>query len=296
MTEKDILKCMITQNDCYKIGAKMTPKGIVVHDTAAGNPWLNRYTQPADNDPNKDKIIAVIGKNKYNNHWNKPDVEKAVHAFIGKKADGELAVLQCMPWDIKPWGCGGGKKGSYNNSHIQFEIQDDNYKAGSGTKEYFEECMEKAIDLCAYLAKLYNIPVSEIICHKEAYERGYGSNHSDTIPWMKKYGWTMDMFRDKVAAKLKATETKPAEKTEPKEEEKLAQKEVYYVVHAGAFGDKNSAQAAVNLVKKVYPDAYVASFNGVYYARCELNKNRNYALANAEKLEGLVKNPGIYVK
>lgn len=86
---------------------------------------------------------------------------------------------------------------------------------------------------------------------------------------------------------------KNEEKPEVKPEE---ENKVFYVVHAGAFSNRDSAQAAVNLVKEVYPKAYVASFNGVFYARCELNENRNYALANAEKLEDLVPNPGIYVK
>ena len=225
MTQKDIIKCMITQNNCYQQSKKMTPKGSVVHDPAAGNPFLQRYTQPSNDDPNKEELMKILGKNKYNNHWNKSDANKAVHAFIGKKADGELAVIQCLPWNIKPWGCGGGNKGSYNNSHIQFEIQDDNYNAGKSTKAYFEECMKKAVELCAFLAKTYSIPVSEIICHKEAYQRGYASNHSDTIPWMKKYGWTMNLFREKVQKELDklnkpttstTTQSKPATTTTTK--------------------------------------------------------------------------------
>ena len=291
LKESDIIKCFITQNDCYKKYQKMTPKGIVVHDTAAGNVWLNRYTQPSSDDPNRAELLKLIGQNKYNNHWNKSGVSKAVNAFIGQRADGELAVCQTLPWDCAPWGCGSGTKGSYNNTHIQFEIQDDNYNAGKGTKEYFEKAMNKAIELCAYLANKYNIPISEIVNHSEANKLGYASNHSDTVPWMTKYGWTMDIFRQKVKEKI--DEVKEAENqpdSEPEKEKKV------YIVHAGGFGKKEEALEAVEKVKGIYSSAYVSQINGVFYARCETNANRDYALRNAEKLEDLVENPGIFVK
>ena len=49
-------------------------------------------------------------------------------------------------------------------------------------------------------------------------------------------------------------------------------------------------------MKDVYPNAYVSTVNGVYVARCELNANRDYALRNAEALEGLVDMPGIIAR
>lgn len=262
-----------TENDCYKVGRSMIPEGIVVHDTAAGNPYIKRYVGPDD---------GKLGVNKYNNHWNKPGVEKCVHAFIGKLEDGSLACYQTLPWDMKCWGCGGGSKGSYNNTHIQFEICDDGY----GSKEYFEECMEMAADLCAYLCDQYGFAVSKVVSHREAHELGYASNHSDTAPWMSRYGWTMDTFREKVLQKLKALQQ------EPQEEKKIKQ----YIVHAGFYSTREEAQAVVKKAAELFPGAYVATFDGLYYARCELNQNRDYALANAEKLEGIAERPGIFVR
>ncbi len=64
----------LTENDCYKRGEKITPKGIVVHSTGANNPNLNRYVGPDD---------GVLGHNPHNNHWNRAGIEKCVHAFIG---------------------------------------------------------------------------------------------------------------------------------------------------------------------------------------------------------------------
>ena len=36
-------KLIFTNNDCYKAGKTMTPKGIMVHSTGANNPNLKRY-------------------------------------------------------------------------------------------------------------------------------------------------------------------------------------------------------------------------------------------------------------
>ena len=94
----------------------MTPRGIVVHSTGANNPNLCRYIGPDD---------GIIGPNKYGNHWNQASSSKCVHAMIGKDKNGVTRCYQTLPWDYKPWGCGSGSKGSYNNSHIQIEMQED---------------------------------------------------------------------------------------------------------------------------------------------------------------------------
>lgn len=69
-----------------------------------------------------------------------------------------------------------------------------------------------------------------------------------------------------------------------------------YIVHAGVYGERDSAQEAVDAVKHLYPGAYVSAFDGVFCARCELNENRDHALSNAEKLEGIVPRPGISMR
>lgn len=51
----------LTNNACYKAGRIITPKGIMVHSTAANNPRLSRYIAPDD---------GLIGVNANDNHWN----------------------------------------------------------------------------------------------------------------------------------------------------------------------------------------------------------------------------------
>lgn len=185
-----ILKqCFLTKNDCFKSGKTIKPSGIVVHSTGANNPNLRRYIQPDD---------GILGANKYNNHWNRSGVNKCVNAFIGKALDNQVMVYQTLPWDRRPWGCGSGKKGSYNNSHIQFEICED----ALNDSTYFNDAFGAAIELCAYLAKEYNIKVSNIVSHHEAYLAGYASGHSDCDHWLKKFNKDMNWFRKQVQAKL----------------------------------------------------------------------------------------------
>lgn len=187
MKQLKITQYFLTKNDCYKAGRKITPSGIVVHSTGANNPNLCRYIGPDD---------GVLGKNKYDNHWNRSGNSKCVHAFIGKAADGTVMVYQTLPWDHRAWGVASGKKGSYNNSHIQFEICEDNLTNAA----YYKEAFDLAAQLCAYLCKEYNIPVSSVVGHYEAYAAGYGNNHADPRNWQKKHGDSMAAFRERVAA------------------------------------------------------------------------------------------------
>lgn len=184
-----ISRCWMTENDCYKAARTIKPAGIVVHSTGAVNPTLRRYVQPDD---------GIIGANDYNNHWNQGGISKCVHAFIGKDKNGDVRTYQTLPWTMRCWGCGTGSNGSYNNSHIQFEICED----ALTDEKYFNEAFEQAASLCAYLCVAYDIPVWEIVSHREANRKGYASNHADCDHWLAKFGKDMEWFRNLVSAKI----------------------------------------------------------------------------------------------
>lgn len=181
----EIKQRFLTGNACYKAGRKITPKGIMVHSTGANNPKLSRYIQPDD---------GLLGVNPNKNDWNRSDVNVCVHAFIGKDKNGDVRVYQTLPWNHRGWHGGG----SSNNTHISFEICEDGLNDGN----YFKQVYEKSVELCAYLAKKYNIPVDKIICHSEGYKMGIASNHSDVMHWFPKHGKSMDTFREDVKNKL----------------------------------------------------------------------------------------------
>ena len=194
-------KLIFTENACYKAGRKITVKGIMVHSTGANNPWLKRYVGPDD---------GKLGKNQYNNHWNTylpGGREVCVHGFIGKLADGTVAMYQCLPWDHRGWHAGG----SANNTHIGFEICED----GLTDAVYFGKVYQEAVELCAYLCKQYGLTEKNIICHSEGYKQGIASNHGDVMHWFPKHGKSMDTFRAAVKALLDAD----TEKDESAQEE-----------------------------------------------------------------------------
>lgn len=91
-----IITCHQTKNPCYIKAERMTPKGIVVHSTGANNPNLKRYVD----------CESELGKNQYGNHWNQGSAQKMVHAFIGKDKDGNVTVVNTLPYDMACWGGG----------------------------------------------------------------------------------------------------------------------------------------------------------------------------------------------
>ena len=204
-------KLILTENACYKAGRKITPKGIMVHSTGANNPKLLRYVGPDD---------GLLGENRYGNHWNqdKPGGSYVcVHAFIGKLADGTIATYQTLPWDWRGWHAGDGSKGSANDTHISFEICEDDLTDSS----YFVAVYQEAVELCAYLCKQYGLTEKDILCHSEGYTQGIASNHGDVMHWFPKFGKSMDTFRADVKKLLGGDSSgeidRPANKPEVEE-------------------------------------------------------------------------------
>ena len=207
------LVCMMTQSTCYKGTSTMTPKGVLWHSTGANNPWLKRYVQPDDNAANREEMLALLGKNQYNNDWNHINRQAGLNAWIGKLANGTVASIQTMPWDFKPWGCGSGSKGSCNNGWMQFEI----CEGDLNDKNYFEAVYKEACELTAYYCKMYGldpkgtveyngVTVPVILCHQDSYKLKLGGNHGDVYHWFNKYGKTMENVRNDVAELMGAIE------------------------------------------------------------------------------------------
>ena len=203
------MKCFMRQSSWYKGAGKTTIRGVLWHSTGANNPNLKRYVQPDDNAVDRARMLELLGVNKSGNDWNHISRGAGVHAWVGKLASGEVASVQVGDWDKKAWGCGSGKKGSCNNGWIQFEICEDNLS----DPVYFEKVYREAVELTAYLCKLYNLDpqgavtysgvrVPVILCHQDSYQLGLGSNHGDVLHWLPKYGKSMQTVRDDVSALL----------------------------------------------------------------------------------------------
>ena len=185
-------KQILTENDCFKTAKTITPKGVMVHSTGSNNPNVARYV-PGDDE---------IGRNRYDNHWNRTGMTKCVHAFVGKFANGGVGTVQTLPWNWRGWHAGGAA----NNTHIGFEICED----GLTDASYFSAVYQEAVELTALLCKEFSLdPLADgvIICHQEGYQRGVASNHADVLHWFPKMGKTMDDFRADVARAMKGGDT-----------------------------------------------------------------------------------------
>ena len=201
-------------NECYKVGRELRVQGIMVHSTGANNPNLRRYVGPDD---------GQLGHNPNNNHWNvlHPDGratgshrftnnggrcgvcggrQVCVHAWIGKLANGRIATYQSLPWDMRGWHCGGHG----NDTHIGFEICEDNL----GNREYFDAVYKEAVELSVHLCKMFHLDPLEdgvLIDHAEGHRRGIAGNHRDVGHWFSRHGKSMDTLRADVAELLSCT-------------------------------------------------------------------------------------------
>jgi len=201
-----LYQCLLMKNRWYRSGSTIPIKGIVVHSSGANNPTLKRYVQPHAGQESgmmrivpegvsygRQRFVQLLGENRYGNDWNRADQPYGMHAFVGKMEDGTVAAVQTLPWNSFLWGVGTGKNGSYNSSHIQFEICED-----TTDQEYTFASYKMAAELCAHLCRAYELPVSSIVSHYEAGKSGYGSNHVDPSHWWSLFGLTMDGFRSYV--------------------------------------------------------------------------------------------------
>ena len=192
----------LTRNSCFAAGEQLQPIGVMVHSTGANNPRLSRYV-PGN---------AEIGVNNAGNHWDQSNVEwkkkygavlnKCVHGFIGLTYDGQIAVVQTLPWDMRGWHAG---MYAGNNRYIGFEICED----GLADPDYFRATRDAAVELTAMLCRMFGwdpMAPGVVICHAEGYKLGVASNHADVLHWWELFGYDMDMFRRDVAAKMREEE------------------------------------------------------------------------------------------
>lgn len=190
-----IYRRLFYRADCYTRGTVQQNSGVQVHCTSANNPYLHRYVQPDD---------GRIGPNRYNNSHNRPNITVCASAYIGKQADGTVAVYQALPWDRRCWLSGSGSKGKKNNAnhlgYAGFEICAD----GLTDKAYFEAAvMNASVCLTAYLCNLYGVGIDKVRDHSELHGMGLASNHADISHWLKKYGLNMNDYRAAVQAAMK---------------------------------------------------------------------------------------------
>ncbi|WP_350342336.1 N-acetylmuramoyl-L-alanine amidase [Proteinivorax tanatarense] len=177
---KQLTRRYMKNNDCYKAGRKIKPKGIMVHSTATPG------------------VMAASWFSRWNRSYKKGEINRQVciHAFLDDKE-----VWQYLPWDHRGWHAGGAA----NNTHIGFEICEPAGFSYSGAtmvgydvqkhEEYFRKAWKNAVELCVMLCLKYDLTEKDIIGHSEGHQKGIASNHADVGHWLPKHGESMDTFR-----------------------------------------------------------------------------------------------------
>jgi N-acetylmuramoyl-L-alanine amidase len=211
------------KNNCYIYNkdSKRKPVGIVLHSTGVDNAALSRYVQPLNY-----VTDTKLGVNKYGNDWvnnAKPGGQEiCCHAFIGKLADGKVATVQILPWDIPDWNSGKGDYGrAWQEGYIEIEICED-----KTDKNYFNAIYAETIVVIKSLCEKFKIPVCKVTDikkggisdHSEMNAIGYASAHVDVGHWFSKFGKSMDTLRADIAnAMKKPTPTQTPTPTPTKE-------------------------------------------------------------------------------
>lgn len=190
-----IIQQFSVNNPCYQLNLKRRqqqyrtfqdrgPQGLVLHSVGCNQ--------------SQAQVFA--------NQWARYTAQVAVHAVL--QHDG--LVIQCLPWNYLGWHVGGAA----NLTHIGVEMTEPDYRTPDARAQV-KGTYETAVELFAYLCKKYKIDPKNIISHREAHQRGLGSNHGDPELLWKRYntGYTMDGFRKAVQNKIKGVST-PEQKTQ----------------------------------------------------------------------------------
>lgn len=179
-----------TRNGAYRAGRTITPSGAVNHSVGCAQPAVEVFYRLMDDE----------------------DAGWGVNALLGDFHKGEGRIILTLDLNARPWGCGSGKKGSWNNSKVQWEVCEPaghTYAGGTmigyGVEKnagYFERMWKMLVAWNVYCVVKLGYPVSGISDHAESYRAGYGSNHSDMGHWLPKHGKSVSALRAEVQAIL----------------------------------------------------------------------------------------------
>lgn len=179
-----------TRNGAFRSGRSINPTGAVNHSVGCAQPSVEVFFRLMDDE----------------------DAGWGVNALLGDFHKGEGRIILALDIEARPWGCGSGKKGSWNNTKVQWEVcEPAGHTYAGGTMigydveknaGYFERMWKMLVAWNVYCVVKLGYPVSGISDHAESYRAGYGSNHSDMGHWLPKHGKSMSALRAEVQAIL----------------------------------------------------------------------------------------------
>lgn len=194
---------IVTNNGAYKAKRYINPAGSVNHSVGCAQ-------------PKADVFVRNMGKDGCG--W-------GVNAILGDFHQGDGRIIITLFWDpdnkkvSRPWGCGAGSKGSWNNSRIQWEVcEPAGHTYAGGTmlnydvaknQPYFDRMWKMLVAWNVYCCVKFGYDPTYIADHSESYKAGMGSNHADMMQWLPKHGKSMDALRAEVTAIMDASDPAP---------------------------------------------------------------------------------------
>lgn len=249
-----------TNNGAYKANRNFKPEGDVNHSFGCAQPNIS---------------VAFGIMDKGSAGW-------AVNAILGDFHRGEGKILLTLPWDAKkktcrrPWGVGSGKKGSWNNTRIQWEVLEPaghTYAGGTmigydiqKNQAYFDRMWKMLVCWNVYVAEMFGFGPDTINDHAESYRAGMGGNHADMGQWLPKHGKSMDALRAEVKAIMARTEN-----TDNEEEITMTKEEIQAIVDERIRADRETRHYATledvpksyrPSVQKLMDAGVLAGYNG----------------------------------
>lgn len=184
-------------------------------------------------------------------------------------------------------------------------------------KTYFEAAYKEAVELTAYLCKMYNLDprgtttcgtatnVPVILCHYDSYKLGLGSNHYDIYNWFNNFGKTMEDVRNDVYKLLHpATSTPTTPVASTGEMYRIRKTWADANSQVGAYSNLENAKAACDKAGSAY-SVFDSKGNKVYPIitattgfkvgdTVKLAANATYI--NGASIPSWVKNSTLYVR
>lgn len=157
--------------------------------------------------------------------WDKATNENAIAHAVVDSITG--VTIQVLEWGMRGWHVGGAN----NNLSIGVEMCESDaiaydrekswlftVKNAARAKQHCRTAYAGAVDTFAFLCKTFGLnPMTRILSHKEAHDRGIAGNHGDPEHYWSGLGigYTMDGFRADVASLMQQSQPEPEPEPDP---------------------------------------------------------------------------------
>lgn len=173
---KPFIQCWLSNSTRWALNKHLKkPKGIMIHSTGFSQPYLNYFVRPSKSDPDREKIINILGEYRNFTDYNHTRHDNGYHFWIGKDRNDKVQTIYTLPLDLK----------AYSDNYIHIIICEDDLKS----KEYLIDCLSELVILCDWLLDYFpNLQPKNIIDHSS---NGF---NPDIKYWLEIFNFDFDII------------------------------------------------------------------------------------------------------